>query len=133
MYFKTSEQQLFGRNLGCYLHYFQYQIRCYGCIFKFLNTKIREAPLCYINLVYQIWKFYGEKSLNNQKVHPQLLKSNATNSILKLPQKKFLSCTASRKMGLSLFAKKLFKSPPKVDLCVPRINMELNIWWSKRT
>ena len=46
IYFKTSEQQLLGRNLGCYLHYFQYQIRCYGCIFKFPNTKIRESAPC---------------------------------------------------------------------------------------
>ena len=46
MYLKPSEQQLFGRNLGCYLHFFQYQIRCYRCIFKFPNTKIRESIPC---------------------------------------------------------------------------------------
>ena len=46
MYFKTCEQQLFGRNLGCYLHYFQYQMRCYRCIFKFPNTKNRENAPC---------------------------------------------------------------------------------------
>ena len=69
MYFKTSEQQLFGRNLGYYLHYFQYQMRCYRCIFKFPNTKIRENTPCgYINLMYQVSTFYSEKSLSNQKV-----------------------------------------------------------------
>ena len=41
----TSEQQLFGRNLECYLHYFQYQMRCYRCIFRLLNTKIRENTI----------------------------------------------------------------------------------------
>ena len=46
MYFKTSEHELFGRNVGCYLHYFQYQMRCYGWIFKFPNTKIREDAAC---------------------------------------------------------------------------------------
>ena len=50
MYFKTSEQQLFGRNLGCYLHYSQYHMRCYGFIFKFPNKKITEdAP--YVTLI----------------------------------------------------------------------------------
>ena len=39
---KTSEQQLFVRNLGCDLHHYQYQMRCYRCIFKFPNIKIRE-------------------------------------------------------------------------------------------
>ena len=88
MYFKTSKQELFGIKLGCNLHYFQYQMRCYGCIFKFLNTKIREnAP--YINFMYQVSTFYREKSLSNQKVHLRLLKSNFTFSILKLPWKKF--------------------------------------------
>ena len=28
--YNTSEQQLFRRNLGCYLHNFQFQMRCYG-------------------------------------------------------------------------------------------------------
>ena len=87
MYFKTSKQELFGIKLRCNLHYFQYQMRCYGCIFKFLNTKIREnAP--YINCMHQVPTFYCEKSLSNQKVHLRLLKSNVTFSILKLPWKK---------------------------------------------
>ena len=46
IYFKTSKQRLFGRNLGCYLHYSQYQMGCYACIFKFPNTKIRENVPC---------------------------------------------------------------------------------------
>ena len=58
-------------------------------IFKFLNTKIREDTPCYINLIYQVLTIYSEKSLSNQKVHPQLLESNVTNNILKLPRKKF--------------------------------------------
>ena len=46
MCFKISEQQLFGRNVGCYLHYFQYQMKCYGCTFKIPNTKIRKNAPC---------------------------------------------------------------------------------------
>ena len=46
MYFRTIEQQLFRRNLGCYLRYCQYQMRCYGCIFKFPQIKIRESAPC---------------------------------------------------------------------------------------
>ena len=75
IYFKTTEQQLFGRNLGCYLPYFQYQRRC---IFKLPNTKIRENVPCvtYINLMYQVLTFCSEKNLSNQKVHLRLLKNN---------------------------------------------------------
>ena len=42
MYFKTSEQQLFESNLGCYLHNFQYQMRCYGCIFNPLSANFTK-------------------------------------------------------------------------------------------
>ena len=45
-------------------------------------------PLCYINLMYQVSKFYRKKSLSNQKVYLRLLKCNVTNSILKFPRKK---------------------------------------------
>ena len=87
MYFKTNEQQLFGRNLGCYLHCFQYQMRCHRCIFKFPNKKIRENAPCVtlIYIMYKVLTFYSEKSLCNQKEHLWLLKNNVTNSILKLP------------------------------------------------
>ena len=89
MYFKTSEQQFCGRKLGCYLHYFQYQMRCYRYIFKFSYTRIRKCPSCYINLLYQVLTFYNWKSLSNLKIHLRLLKSIVANSILKLPRKKF--------------------------------------------
>ena len=46
MYFKTSGQKLFGRNLGCYLHYFQYQMRCYGVAsLNFQTQKSEKAPI----------------------------------------------------------------------------------------
>ena len=89
MYFKTSEQKILWRNLRCYLHYFQYQMRSYGCIFTFPNTKIRENVPCYINLIYQVSTFCSKKSLSNQTGHLWLLKSNVTNGILKLPWKQF--------------------------------------------
>ena len=69
LYFAPSEQQLFGRTLGYYLHYFQCQMRCYGCIFKFPNTKIiRENTPCVTLILcrYQVLTFCSissEKSL----------------------------------------------------------------------
>ena len=87
MYFKTSEWQLFGRNLGCYLHYFQYEMRWFRCIFKFPNTKImplvlHEFDVSSINVLQ--WEEFKES-----KVHLWHLKSNVTDSILKLHWKKF--------------------------------------------
>ena len=78
MYLQTSEQQLFGRNLGCYLHYFQYQLSCYGCIFKFPNTNTTGNAPC----ATSIWCTICQHSLWH-------LKSHVTDSILKLHWKKF--------------------------------------------
>ena len=86
MYIKTSEQHLeeFGLLFALFLisnEVFQVHLS--------VNKNQRKRSLYYINLMYQVSIFYSEKSLSNKNVHLRILKSNVTNSILKLPWKKF--------------------------------------------
>ena len=50
--------QLFGRNLGCYLHYFQYQMRCYGCT-KYQHSTVRRAEWVQAEWVQAEWVQVG--------------------------------------------------------------------------
>ena len=82
MYIKTSEQHLeeFGLLFALFLisnEVLQVHLS--------VNKNQRKRSLYYINLMYQVSIFYSEKSLSNKNVHLRILKSNVTNSILKLP------------------------------------------------
>ena len=46
------------------------------------KTTLKKASLVRVNLMYQALTFYSEKTLTNQKVHLQLLKSNVTNTMV---------------------------------------------------
>ena len=107
IYFKNSAQQLFRRNLGSFLNYFQYQMRCYRCMFKFLNTKIEKIrPLYYFNFMYQLSTF--KKECYKQHLRIALKEIPITSFRLHLGKWDF-HCSQ----------KKSFKLPSKSDLCFP--------------
>ena len=82
MYIKTSEQHLEEFELLFALFLISNEVLQ---VHLSVNKNQRKRSLCYINLMYQVSIFYSEKSLSNQNVHLRILKSNVTNSILKLP------------------------------------------------
>ena len=84
MYFKTSEQQLFGKIWDAICTISNIKLGITRISLKFRHKNQRKHSLFYINSMYQVSTFYSEKSLSNQKVLLQLLKSSVTSSILKL-------------------------------------------------
>ena len=80
--------------------------------------------------MYQVSTFHSEKSLSNQNVHLQLLESNVTNRVSKTALKEIAITSHALHLGKWDFhcsQEKVFMLSPKSDLCLPRINMELNI------
>ena len=117
MYFKASEQQLSGKDLRFYLHYFQYQMRCYGCLFQFPNTKIRQNAPC----VTFIWctKYWHSTARRAWIIKNAMLQWASSN----WPERNSdnFSCTASWKildctLAFLCSQKTLFKLSPKSDL-----------------
>ena len=116
IYFKNSAQQLFRRNLASFLNYFQYQMRCYRCMFKFLNTKIEKIrPLCYINFMYQLSTFYSESKKRNLTFKKNF-KKECYKQHLKIALEEIPITSLRLHLGKWDFhcsQKKLFKLPPK--------------------
>ena len=106
VYFKTSEQKIW--DAICTISNIKW-----GVISASLNFQIKKSEKTpVLHLMYQVSTFYDEKSLSNQKKHLQLLKVMLQIGSFNCPESNAnnFSCTAFRKMRLSLFARKIIKA-----------------------